>query len=88
MFCNRNTIHTCPRCAKDVHAKPISKTKFYKYIIHSYRYLANGHCADDVEKDEGAVGEIVSQQAAVTDALNPRYGRERQLGYYVAVKSV
>lgn len=64
------------------------KTKFFKYITHSYRYLANGHCANDIEKDEGAVSVVVSQQATVTDALNPRYGRERQLGNYMTVKSV
>ena len=59
---------------------------------HAYRqtdrqtHLSDGHGAEDVEEDEGAVGDITAHQVAVRDALQQREGLERQLCHHTTIK--
>lgn len=51
------------------------------------RYLSDGHGAEDVQEDEGAVGVILAQQVTVRQALDVGQRHERQLGHNSAVKA-
>ena len=48
--------------------------------------LTNGHGAQDVEEDEGAVGHVFARQIAVRNALEPGNGLKGQFGDDAAVE--
>jgi len=48
--------------------------------------LPNGHRAQNVKEDEGAVCVVIPRQVAVRQPLDPRYRGERQLGHHPSVK--
>jgi hypothetical protein len=50
-------------------------------------YLSDGHGAEDVEEDEGAVGEVGAHEVAMGDAVQPGDGHKRQLGDHAPIKS-
>lgn len=50
-------------------------------------YLSDGHGAENVEEDEGAVGVVFAQQVAVRQALDVGQRHEGQLGHHAAVKT-
>ena len=49
--------------------------------------LPDRHGAEDVEEDERTVSVVLAGQVAVRQALDPRDGRERQLGHHPAVET-
>lgn len=53
---------------------------------HLLNVLSDGHGAEDVEEDEGAVGVVLAQQVAVRQSLDVGQRRERQLGHYSPIK--
>ena len=50
-------------------------------------YLSDGHGAEDVEEDEGAVGEVLPQKVAMGQALDVGDGGEGQFGHDPSVKA-
>lgn len=48
--------------------------------------LPDGHGAEDVEEDEGAVREVLAHEVPVREALHPGDGGEGQLGHDLAVE--
>lgn len=50
-------------------------------------YLSDGHGAEDVEEDKGAVCKILAQQVAVGQPLDVGQRHERQLGNYSSIKA-
>ena len=50
-------------------------------------YLSDGHGAEDVEEDKGAVCKILAQQVAVGQPLDVGQRHKRQLGHYSSVKA-
>lgn len=50
-------------------------------------HLSDGHGAENVEEDEGAVSVILTQEVAVGEALDVREGDKRELCHHPAIKS-
>lgn len=50
-------------------------------------YLSDGHGAEDVEEDEGAVSVILAQQVAMRQSLDVRQRHKRQFGHYSSIKT-
>lgn len=50
-------------------------------------YLSDGHGAEDVEEDEGAVGVILAQQVAMWKSLDVWEGHERQFCHHSSIKA-
>lgn len=53
----------------------------------SFGYLSDGHGAEDVEEDEGAVRVVLAQQVAVRQPLDVRQRHKRQLGHHSSIKT-
>ena len=51
-------------------------------------YLANGHGAENVEEDEGAVGKVGAGEVPMGQALDEADRREWQLGNHSSVEAV
>lgn len=49
-------------------------------------YLSDGHGAEDVQEDEGAVGEVLAHQVAMGDSSEQGEGFKGQLGHNMAIK--
>lgn len=50
-------------------------------------YLSDGHGAEDVEEDKGAVSVIFAQQVAMRQSLDIRKWHERQFGHDSSIKT-
>ena len=50
-------------------------------------HLSDGHGAEDVEKDEGAVGVVLTRQVAVGNTLDQGDGGEGKVGHHSPIKS-
>jgi hypothetical protein len=50
-------------------------------------YLSDGHCAEDVEEDEGALGEVIPREVPMGEPLDPRDWNKRQPRNDSTVKS-
>lgn len=50
-------------------------------------HLPNGHGAEDIQEDEGAVGGVIPQQVSMRQSLDVGKGCERELCHHSAVKS-
>lgn len=51
------------------------------------RYLSDGHGAEDVEEDKGAVGVILAQQVAMWKTLDVGQRHERQFGHNSSIEA-
>ena len=51
-----------------------------------HHHLSDGHGAEDVEEDEGAVGWVAAHEVAVREVLEDGEWSERQLRHHVPVK--
>ena len=60
----------------------MSLTELAKFRTH----LSDGHGAEDVEEDEGAVCEVFSHEVAVGQTLQEGEGSEGKLCYHVTVE--
>ena len=49
-------------------------------------YLSDGHCAEDVEEDERAVGEITAHEVTVGNSLDQAKRLEGKLSHNPAIK--
>lgn len=63
--------------------------RFYWFRLwkRSFGYLSDGHGAEDVEEDKGAVRVVLAQQVAVRQPLDVRQRHKRQLGHHPSIKA-
>ena len=81
----KNTLIPKPYICPVIYSKrnpPISDVKPL-----CWGYLSDGHGAEDVEEDKGAVCKILAQQVAVGQPLDVGQRHKRQLGHYSSVKA-
>lgn len=57
------------------------------FTVGVVTHLPNGHGAEDIQEDEGAVSGVIPQQISMGQSLDVGKGRERELGHHSAIKS-